>query len=241
MPQADKRHAIGVTRQLVWPSATSDAGHRAPLWCSGHLTVSAIDKALLCDGGTPPTAASSRTGRRADKWCPRFHANFKSIYSSHPPPIGPRHGSRVCCLLAQSAPRKQTPHRAPERRPDAATSAMPPGSPRPVPLRGQAGRPVCRVGMSPLSGPRSRRPCPDPERLSSGLALHVSPLQRRSPRIGRDVASAPSGNPLRWIAGPSQQSTPRRWGPVSSPSHPRSGFLPQSRRRDMPAGDRSAK
>ena len=57
----------------------------------------------------------------------------------------------------------------------------------------QAGRPVCRVGMSPLSRPKepTRRPCADPERLSTGLPFHENPVQRRSPEIGRGAASVP--------------------------------------------------
>ena len=54
----------------------------------------------------------------------------------------------------------------------------------------QAGQPVRRVVMSPLSRP-ARHPRSDPERLSNDPPFHGTPFQRRSPKIGRDAASAP--------------------------------------------------
>jgi len=81
---------------------------------------------------------------------------------------------------------KRTPHPAPDWRPDAATSAMPPGSRRPSVA---ASRPSCcalhslrqrrvrRVSMSPLSRPRARPPplcspaCRPPERKAGTQEL----------------------------------------------------------------------
>ncbi len=70
-------------------------------------------------------------------------------------------------------------------------------------------------------------------------AFHGKQLQKRSPEIGHVPSLLRSGNPLRWIPGPSQQSTLPRRVPTP-PRRPRSGLLPQSRRRDMTSADPSA-
>ena len=79
-------------------------------------------------------------------------ADARTNAEAHPPTVGPRLDSELCCLLAQSAARKQTPYRAP------GCGQIPPRRPcRPDrdALRAlQADRPVRRVSMSPLSRPR---------------------------------------------------------------------------------------
>ena len=65
-------------------------------------------------------------------------------------------------------------------------------------------RPVCRVGMSPLSRP-TRHPSLDPEHFPSGQPLHGRPLQKCSPKIGRMSA------PL-WFGELSDDSDPNPHG-----------------------------
>jgi len=90
----------------------------------------------------------------------------------------------------------------PRLRPDAATATMPSGSSRTASSRNNPSsccalhslrrRRVRRVGMSPLSRP-TRHPSSDPEHFSSGLPLHVRPLQKCSPKISRVLPLHRSG------------------------------------------------
>jgi len=97
---------------------------------------------------------------------------------------------------------------------------------RPHLPRGQAGRPVCRVGMSPLSRTKepARHPRSDPERLSSGLPFHGRPLQSRSPGIGRDVASTPVRESATLDTRTVSEVTTPPQRPKSSPTVPAADF-----------------
>jgi len=105
----------------------------------------------------------------------------------------------------------------PGRRPDAALSAGLTGSRHPT---GSANRhPVCRVGMSPLSGPRARPPpLLRPPALFKRLAVLRPTASEVLPKIGRVGTSAPvRGAAWRQRPGPSPISPLRRGSPCSSP------------------------
>jgi len=111
------------------------------------------------------------------------------------------------------------------------------------PNRGQAGRPVCRVGMSPLLQTKEAHPPPlaRPRTPVKWLAFHGKPFQRRSPEIGRDVASAQVRESASLDTRPiTAVNTPPRETQIL-PRRPRSGLLPQSRGRDLLAEDHCSK
>jgi len=91
---------------------------------------------------------------------------------------------------------------------------------------GPASRPACspcRHVAAFRSGP-ARHPRSDPERLSNGPPFHGTPFQRRSPKIGRDAASAPvreSASPDTRIVS-AVNTPPKR--PESSPAVPAADF-----------------
>ena len=137
------------------------------------------------------------------------------------------------------------------KRPDAAPSAMPPRIAMPSAL--QAGRPAapsiafgdggsavsaCRRFQDHKSPPTTLDQTPSTFQLARRFTEnHFRGTPRRSAEVSPLFRS---GNPLRWIPGPSQKSTLRRKTQLL-PRRPRNGFLPQSRRRDMTAANRSAK
>ena len=160
----------------------------------------------------------------------------RCLYELCPPPT--QWTPSTCRVRCPRRLTKRTPHVAPERRPDADTSVVPAGSPAPVPV----GKPAvpsavsaCRRFPEP-----AHRPCPDPERLSSGLAAsrkttsEAFPEERPSCRLCSDPGIRFAGYPDHHR---SQHSAAEN---RNLPHHPRSGLLPQSRRRDVTAGDRSA-
>jgi len=107
----------------------------------------------------------------------------------------------------------------PGKRPDAATSAMPPGSRRPSVAASRPSCPPCRhvaafktkgAHPPPLTRPRAPFKWPAATRKTTSEAL---PEDRPSCRLR-------SGNPLRWIPGPSPKSTLRRRAPTPPPPPP---------------------
>jgi len=104
------------------------------------------------------------------------------------PPTAHRtpHDSECCCLLARSAARKQTPHRAPERRPDAATSPCRPARD----AFGPASRPSC-CALHSLRRRRVRRVVMSP---LFGATTHPPPLTGPRPPFNRLAALRKSGS-----------------------------------------------
>ena len=86
----------------------------------------------------------------------------------------------------------------------------------------QAGRPVRRVGMSPLFRPTTPPATLDRTPTAFQPACRFAESQfRGGPRRSAEMPPLlRSGNPLRWIPGPSQQSTLRRRDPNPPPPSP---------------------
>jgi hypothetical protein len=125
----------------------------------------------------------------------------------------------------------------PGKRPDAAPSVVPPGSPRPI-SQSRTDRPSrlpCRHVAAFSSPPAALVQTPSACQMASRKAISEA-LPGDRPRCR--LCSGPG---IRWIPRPSQQSTLRRRKPKSSRRRPRNGLLPQSRRRDPSPAHRCAK
>ena len=135
---------------------------------------------------------------------------------------------------------KHTPHSAPRE----AARYRPVGHATRIamPSALQAVRPVCRVGMSPLSRQRIPPTTHDHTPGAFQVAYRYTEAHfRGTPRRSAELSPRfRSGNPRCWISGPSPKSTLRR----KTQLHPRrlhNGLLAQSRRRDVTPPNRSAK
>jgi len=112
-----------------------------------------------------------------------------------------------------------------------------------MPAALQVRRPVCRVGMSPLSRPLRARP-PPLLRPRAFFKRHNAVSRKTTSEMlpGRSTEMSSllrSGNPLHWIPAPSEKTPLRQKNPHLPQQQP-TGFLPQSRRRDMSARNRWA-
>jgi len=209
------------------------------------------------DGGTPPTPLTTRShtqrlvppaGRRRIGRCniiptrderkrrewevvpaqergPRFHTSP----TAHP--SDPGNVPRALCSKTSQNARRTLP---PGKRPDAATSAMPPGS--------RCLRPCKPAGLSAVSSCRRSQETRPPafSRPRTPFNWLVAESQFRGvPRRSAEMSSLLRLRVAarRQLPEPSQQPPLRRQD-TRPPLPPHAGFLPQSRQRDLPAENR---
>ena len=234
-PEASSLRASGPVQNRVAPALVlrslrrrriaGPARNRASHWFSGHFI-------------TPPGGGSCFFPRAQEERSGVLAAARTSNQSTVPThhPLDPAR-FRVCCLLARSAARNKL-RIVPPR-----SGQMPPHRPcRPDrDAFGPASRPACspcrHVAALPDQGahpPPLTRPRPPFNRHAALRKASSEAVLRRSAEM---LPLLRSGNRLRSIPGPSQQSPLRRRDPNPPPPSPQ-GLLPQSRGRDMSAADR---
>ena len=182
MPQPGKRHADGVTHRC---------GLRPP---QRPEPCFALVLGLLI----------LHTRARKAREAVSVLVHGPSFYSPAHRPSDP---ARFRVFLSSRAKRgrKQTPHRAPGEAARCRHVAHAPGSRclRPCKPAGLCAVSSCRR----FSDPRpARHPWPDPDRLSTGSPLCGNPVQRRSPRIGRECRLC-SGPGIRFAGYPAHHSS----------------------------------
>jgi len=165
----------------------------------------------------PEAAALSPRAQEERREAVSVPEHGPSIHVTHPPPVGPRRNSDRAVLADSEGPLRIPP---PGKRPDAATSPMPPGS--------RCLRPCKPAGLFAVSSCRrfsDRRPRPPPltgpqppfNRLAASREATSEAVPTRSVEMSPLLRSR---NPLRRIPGPSQQSPLHRVDRILSPAIP---------------------
>lgn len=164
---------------------------------------------MLPNGSRAPSSHAGK-GKRQDR-CP---CAARTLDLSSMPTTRPKDPGGIPSVPFSKLG-KRTSHSAPKRRPDAATSAMPPGSRRPsvaasrpscCALHSHRRRRVRRVGMSPLFGTEepARHPCSDPSAFQVICRCTEGHFRGAPQGSAEMLPLLRSGNPLRWIPGPFQ-------------------------------------